>query len=122
MKSKTILVRVDRNRVVIHGKTVKLRVSPTSRRNGFFGSVRKAIKRSRGGYMVVDSEGYPVHTGHDLTKREALKFAKGARREGEKGIRIIRAKQSKFELVGDGTYEGTHLRRRNARPRRRGVL
>jgi hypothetical protein len=45
---------------------------------------------SGGGYMVVDSNGHPVHTGTGLRKTEALQIAKAARKDGEKGIRLVR--------------------------------
>jgi hypothetical protein len=44
----------------------------------------KLGRRAGRGYMVLDSDNYPVHTGSDLTKREALKIAKAARADGEK--------------------------------------
>lgn len=44
----------------------------------------------RGGYMVLDEEGLPVHTGRDLSKTEALKIAKEARKEGEK-VHLVRS-------------------------------
>ena len=43
-----------------------------------------------GGYMVLDENGHPVHTGRDLSKTEALKIAKDARKVGEK-VHLVRS-------------------------------
>jgi hypothetical protein len=46
--------------------------------------------KKRAGYMVLDRDGYPVHTGRDLPKREALEVAKEARRHGER-VRLVKS-------------------------------
>lgn len=62
------------------------KANPKRKRNSW---LKRAITRSK--YMVLDGEGHPVHTGRDLSKTEALKIAKAARRDGEKGIRLVKS-------------------------------
>ena len=72
-------------------RSATLRKSAPQKRN-FFGlgrKVKKAKSRLGTGYDVMDMQGYPVHTGTNLTKREALKIAKAARADGEK-VRLVR--------------------------------
>ena len=58
-----------------------------------FGKAKRHTKRALGrtGYMVLDADGLPVHTGRDLSKREALQIAKDARKDGEKGIHLVKS-------------------------------
>jgi len=51
------------------------------------------------GYLAIGGSGYPVHSGEGVSKAQALKFAKEARKEGEKGVRVIKAKD-----YGKGVY------------------
>jgi len=55
---------------------------------------RAGLSRSR--YMVLDRDGLPVHSGRDLTKKEALQIAKSARKDGEKGIHLKRSNPRKL--------------------------
>ena len=52
----------------------------------------KARSRRARGYMVLDGDGLPVHTGRNLSKREALEVAKEARRAGDKGVHLVQYK------------------------------
>jgi hypothetical protein len=47
---------------------------------------------SRGGYMVLDGDGLPVHTGRDLSKTEALQMAREARKAGDRGVHLVKTK------------------------------
>lgn len=98
-KANTNLATLPRNKWVTarvrvtSGGKVQARVSRTvlkrkrknpKRRKNLFGIGKKAKARRGKGYIVVDSDNYPVHTGSNLTKTEALKIAKAARADGEK--------------------------------------
>jgi hypothetical protein len=80
-------------RFVPAGKPSKRKAKKTKgRKNGLFSFIGKAKRRAGKGYMVLDREGLPVHTGRNLSKREALSIAKEARKDGEKGIHLVRMK------------------------------
>lgn len=78
---------------VVSTKTGKsTAVYPDKKNAGFFGlgrKVKKAKRRMGTGYDVMDMDGYPVHSGTNLSKRDALIIAKAARAEGEK-VRLVR--------------------------------
>lgn len=80
---------------IVNGKFVTGTAKPkskTAKRKNLFGFGRKIKKtkaRSGGGYRVIDSDRIPIHSGY-LSKAEALSMAKDARRDGERGIRLIR--------------------------------
>jgi hypothetical protein len=74
-----------------------------AKRKNFFGigrKVKKAKSRAGTGYDVMDMDGYPVHTGTNLSKRDALIIAKAARADGEK-VRLVRHRVGGL-VIGNG--------------------
>lgn len=86
---KRIRFRKDGNvDVIIEGRT--------DQSSNLFGFGKKKRKRrdSGAGYMVLDREGLPVHSGRDLPRSEALELAKEARSHGEKGVHLVKTKKT----------------------------